>query len=212
MSTDASPAYFLPNTMGHIILSGMEEILGHDELNAVLNKARLDAWSEVHPPNDMSLEFPFTSLSRLMTALEELYGARGGRGLALRAGRASLKFGLRQFGEQLGLNDASFRLLPVSEKLSQGAELLAGLFNQFSDERVTVEISETHILWHIERCPVCWERKSQEPLCHLAVGLIQEALYWVSGGKNFIVEETACIARGDPACTIAINQQPLDGV
>jgi predicted hydrocarbon binding protein len=41
------------------------------------------------------------------------------------------------------------------------------------------------------------------------VGLLQESLYWLSGGKIFNVEETECIARGDPACTILIEKQPI---
>jgi predicted hydrocarbon binding protein len=48
-----------------------------------------------------------------------------------------------------------------------------------------------------------------DPACHLAVGLLQESLYWVSGGKIFNVQETHCIARGDPACTIAIGMTPI---
>ena len=39
--------------------------------------------------------------------------------------------------------------------------------------------------------------KAYDPVCHLAVGLLQEALYWVSGGKVFNVEEKTCIAAGD---------------
>jgi predicted hydrocarbon binding protein len=196
--------------MGRIILVGMEEILGIGDLNAVLQTAGLPGLSECYPPDDMRLDFSFSDLSRLQVALEQKYGARSGRGVALRSGRAGFKFGLRHFGQQLGLNEVSFRLLPMSEKLPRGAELLAGLFNEFSDQRVRVETCDTHILWHILRCPVCWERQSQEAICHLPVGLMQEALYWVSGGKYFLVEETACIAQGDPACTISINRQPLD--
>jgi predicted hydrocarbon binding protein len=211
MSTDPTPVYTLPNTMGRILLLGMQEILGTDGLNAVLSASGLPAWSGAYPPDDMRPEFAFSDLSRVGASLEKIYGERGGRGLALRAGRAAFKFGLRQFGEQLGLNDTGFRLLPLSEKLPKGAEVFAGLFNQVSDQRVRVETSETLILWHIERCPLCWERHSTDVLCHLAVGVLQEALYWLSGGKSFILQETACIARGDPACTIAIHRQPLDG-
>jgi predicted hydrocarbon binding protein len=211
MSADTTLAYTLPNKMGRILLLGMQEILGTQGLNAILSACELPAWSDTYPPDDMRREFAFSDLGRVQAALEQIYGPRGGRGLALRAGRAAFKFGLREFGEQLGLNDTSFRLLPLSEKLPRGAEIFAGLFNGFSDQRVRVETSETLILWHIERCPVCWERHSPDVLCHLAVGVLQEALYWLSGGKSFMVEETACIARGDPACTIAINRQPLDG-
>jgi predicted hydrocarbon binding protein len=211
MTANIPPAAYLPDKMGRILLLGMQEILGTSSLNALLDASGLPPLSESYPPDDMLLGFSFSDLSRLMAALESAYGASSGHGLALRAGRASFKFGLRQFAEQLGLNEPSFRLLPMSEKLPKAAELFAGLFNQFSDQRVRVETSATHILWHIERCPLCWGRHASQPLCHLGVGLLQEALYWVSGGKNFIVEETACLARGDPACTLLINRQPLDG-
>lgn len=50
---------------------------------------------------------------------------------------------------------------------------------------------------------------STAPSCHLAVGILQEALYWISSGKYFNVEETTCIAQGDSACTIEISKTPL---
>ena len=109
----------------------------------------------------------------------------------------------------LGLTEIAFRLLPLPTKLHTGVKTFADLFNKHTDQKVRVEEKDNKIFWHIERCPLCWERKAEEPICHLAVGLLQEALYWVSGGKVFNVEETACIARGDAACTIVIDQTPL---
>ena len=103
----------------------------------------------------------------------------------------------------------AFRLLPLSTKLHTGTKAFADLFNKHTDQKVRVEEKEDQIFWHIERCPLCWQRKADEPVCHLAVGLLQEALYWLSGGKIFNVEETACIARGDGACTIVIDRVPL---
>ena len=103
----------------------------------------------------------------------------------------------------------AFRLLPLPSKLHAGASAFAELFNNFTDQRVRVEEEDGTILWHIERCPLCWERKAQDPVCHLAVGLLQEALYWLSGGKVFNVEEKTCIAAGDQTCTIVIDQAPL---
>jgi predicted hydrocarbon binding protein len=40
--------------------------------------------------------------------------------------------------------------------------------------------------------------------------MLQEALFWLTGGKSFLVEETQCIARGDNACTIQLPRQPLE--
>jgi predicted hydrocarbon binding protein len=109
----------------------------------------------------------------------------------------------------LGITEMAFRLLPLPTKLRVGAKSFAELFNRHTDQRVRVEEQEARLLWHIERCPLCWGRQADEPVCHLAVGLLQESLYWLSGGKAFNVEEVACIARGDPACTISMDQAPL---
>jgi hypothetical protein len=38
---------------------------------------------------------------------------------------------------------------------------------------------------------------------------LQEALFWLSGGKVFNVEEKTCIAAGDETCTIVIDQTPM---
>jgi predicted hydrocarbon binding protein len=103
----------------------------------------------------------------------------------------------------------AYKLLPLPAKLSAGAKAFAELFNTFTDQRVRVEDDGRKLLWHIERCPLCWDRKTYEPACHLAVGLLQEALYWLSGGKVFNVEEETCIAAGDTICTIAIDQSPI---
>ena len=109
----------------------------------------------------------------------------------------------------LGLTEIAFRLLSLPTKLHTGTRTFADLFNKHTDQKVSLEDKDNKIFWHIERCPLCWERKADEPICHLAVGLLQEALYWLSGGKVFNVEETACIAQGDTTCTIVIEQTPL---
>ncbi len=208
--TGSGARYYYPNKMGRIILLGMEEVLGRNGLNAVLNTADLSNWIHHYPANNLDREFDFADLSAIQTALEKLYGPRGGQGVALRAGRASFKYGLREFGPMLGLTDLAFRLLPLSEKLYVGSGLFADIFNQFSDQRVSVADQESKIVWRIDRCPICWGRQSDTPVCHLAVGILQEALYWVSSGKYFCVEEIGCIACGDPACTIVIDKQPLE--
>ncbi len=206
---EPAPTYYYPNRMGRIVLLAIEEIIGRNGVNAVLNTASLHKYINNYPPPDQDLRVPFADISCLQSALEDMYGPRAGRGLALRAGRASFKYGLREFGPELGLTKLAFRLLPLPAKLKTGSQALAGLFNNFSHQRVKLEQDEKYIYWHIESCPVCWQRRTDSPSCHLAVGLLQEALYWVSGGKFFEVEETHCIARGDPRCSIVIDQNPI---
>ncbi len=206
---NSAPNFFYPNRVGRVVLLAMLEILGHEGVNVVLNLAYLPDYIDQYPAYNQDLKFSFDHVSRLQVALESAYGPRAGRGLSLRVGRACLKYGLREFGAELGMTDLAFRLLPLPTRLKVGSEALAGLFNQFLEQSVRLEVDEEHIYWHIERCPLCWERQAEGPCCALAVGLLQEALYWVSGGKYFMIEEKKCIACGDSTCTIVIDRTPM---
>ena len=205
----ASDIFYYPNRMGRIILLSMDEVMGRNGVNAVLKLASLSHLIENYPSDNTELAFPFKTLSGITDMLENAYGPHGGRGLALRVGRACFNYGVRQYGTQLGLTEMAFRLLPLPMKVSAGAKVFAELFNNFTDQCVRVEEADGKLLWHIDRCPLCWERRAQDPVCHLAVGLLQEALYWLSGGKVFNVEEQTCIATGDTTCTIVIDQTPI---
>jgi predicted hydrocarbon binding protein len=201
--------FFYSKRMGQAVLLAMEEILGRGGVNAVLNLVNLPAYINDLPANSRVLEFPFMHISLLQSGLESAYGPRAGRGLALRVGRAFLKYGLREFGPELGLTDLAFRLQPLQSKLKTCSEALAALFNGYTDQQVRLEMDKKSIHWLIERCPLCWERQAESPCCHFAVGLLQEAFFWVSGGKYFEVEEKKRIACGDSACTIWIDRTPM---
>ncbi len=201
--------FFYPQKMGRVILLGMEEVVGANALVAILQLASLDGFIRNYPPASAEKTIPFSLISQLQTSLELTYGPHGGRGVALRVGRASFKYGLKEYGSLLGLTEMAFRLLPLPTKLRTGAKTFADLFNKYTDQKVRVEEKNNQIFWHIEQCPLCWDRHVNEPICHLAVGLLQESLYWLSGGKVFNVEEVSCIARGDSTCTIAIDQTPI---
>jgi predicted hydrocarbon binding protein len=205
----SAPIHYYPNRMGRIVLLAMDEILGHRGGIAVLNLAHLPDLIDKYPAYDTDLKFPFDHVSRLQTAFESLYGNLAGRGLSLRVGRACLKYGLREFGPQLGVTSLTFRLLPLPTRLVFATEALAGLFNQSSSQHVHLDVEEEQIYWHIERCPLCSQRQTAAPCCDLAVGLLQETFYWVSGGKYYTVEEKKCIACGNSTCTIVIDRTPM---
>ncbi len=197
-----------PNKMGRILLMGMEEVMGRNGIAAVMNLANLRQYLNGYPPNNFDMGVPFNDTSRMIGALDEMYGIRGARGLSLRIGRACFRFGIKDFGPMLGIADLTFRVMPLTMKLRMGFEVFAEVFNKFSDHRVRLESDEENFYWIIERCGVCWHRSASAPACHLAVGILQEALFWVSGGQNFDVEEVACVAMGDTTCTIRISKQP----
>jgi len=206
----AVPSYYYSNRMARIYLQALEDILGKNGVNALLNLARLKHWINNYPPNNFEREVSFEDFAALNQALDDVYGPRGGRGLGIRGGRATFKYVLKEYGAMLGISDLALRLMPLGMKMRVGLGIMAETFNRSSDQVVRLEEDNERFYYHIDRCPVCWTRRSQTPICYVALGLLQESLVWVSGGKNISVVETNCIARGDPTCLFVIDKKPLD--
>jgi hypothetical protein len=198
------------NKMGSIFFQGMEEIIGQKAVNDALNSADLVHLVNNYPPYNLDSTFHMDEIGHVHNALERLYGLLGSQGLALRSGRACFKHGLREFGAQLGWTEKTFRLLPLNTKLRTAAILFADSLNAVDDPRVHIEENTTHLFLHIEHCPICWGRHTGTAACHLAVGVLQEALYWISSGKYFHVRETDCLAKGDLRCSMVIQKKPLE--
>lgn len=201
--------FFYPNRMGRIVLTAMEDIMGRHGVNATLNLAGLEARVDNYPPNNLDKAFAFRELSLIQESLDEMFGSRAGRALALRTGRETFKYALKDFMPVMGIADLAFRPLHLGIKIKIGLEVFAETFNKFTDQVVRLREDTDRHLWRIERCPVCWQRSTDSPCCHLAVGLLEESLSWVSNGRSFRVEEEACIAAGGDVCLISIYKKPL---
>jgi hypothetical protein len=200
---------FYPNKIANIALKALEDVMGKNGVNAILNLANLQHLIDNYPPSNLNREFDFAYFSAIWGALEEMYGPRGGRGLALRAGRATFAEGLRNFGALAGAGDLAFKVLPLHTKIKIGLPAMARIFTQTSDQHSTVEDKGDHFIYMIHKCPVCYGRHIEKPGCHIATGLIQEGLKWVSGGYDFRVVETKCIAIGNEACEFMIMKEPV---
>jgi ribosomal protein S27AE len=203
------PVHVNSRPTGRIAILAMQEILGQDGVDLVLELARSKKYHSSISASNPDLKFPFERISQIQTTLEQAYGPRAGRGLSMRVGRACLKYSLREFGCGLGITGLSFRLLPLPARIRVGCEALTGFINQFSDQRVSLDQDKGHFYFHIAPCPHCGDGQFKSPRCAVVVGFLQEALYWVSAGKYFLVEEKNCVVCGDPECTIAIDQTPL---
>ena len=86
---------------------------------------------------------------------------------------------------------------------------LAKIFTQISDQRTRVEYANDHILYAVDRCPACWGQQSKDPICFVATGLLEEGLRWISGGREYRVEEIECIAAGNDACIFTIENNSI---
>jgi predicted hydrocarbon binding protein len=211
MESIPKSGYYYPNKFALIMIEALEDVMGKNGLNAILNLANLGELIDNLPSDNLNKEFDFADVSAVNLALEEMYGPRGGRGLALRAGRATFEDSLKNFGALAGAGDLAFKVLPLDAKLRIGVPAVAKIFSQMSDQISSSVELENEFIYTIHRCPVCWGRSGEDkPVCFIATGLLQAALVWVSGGKEFRVNESKCVAMGHEVCEFVIQKAPVE--
>ena len=199
-----------PNKWARIILTSAEEVMGPQGVRSMLNMAKIPEYIDNYPPDNMKKEFSFEGVGQLQQAIWDMYGNRGARVFAVRAGEQSFKVGLAQFKSVATAAQVAMKVGSLEGKVKLGLEFFSKFFNTVSDQHVEVDEDEKHWIWRITRCPVCWERKSEEAVCHLAIGVLQAALAWVTEGKKFRLLETECKAKGDENCVIKIEKVPVE--
>ncbi len=206
---DSGECYF-SNKLGRIFILSLEEILGKTCLNDLMRSAELNAIIDQIPPDNFDREFSSKYIARLYTALQKLYGSNAGYGLALRAGRISFKYWLRELGPILGISNLSFRLLPLNMKIKSSFLAFTDLINHCSDQIVFFEQKPDAYYWHTTRSPSYWGQNGDCAYCYFTIGSLQEAMFWISGGKNFQVEEITNIPQEKQVCTIRIDRKPIN--
>jgi bacteriochlorophyll 4-vinyl reductase len=205
----APSGYYLANRMGKLFLAAMEESIGRNGLNALLNLTNMGHYIQSPPFDDLELGFDIAQVSNLYRALETIYGPRGARGLALRSGRA-LFDGIHDSLEiPTGINDLAFRVLPLQTRLRIAIPALARALTQHSDQICRVEDKGQHYDFTIERCANCWGFQSAQPVCFMTVGMLQEASSFYSRGQEFRVAQTSCRAMGADTCVFQIDKEPI---
>lgn len=200
---------YYPNRIARHFFLAMEDVMGRGGLGMVLNLAKQDSYIEQYPPDNLAKDFDFTSMAAIQIALENTYGVRGGRGMALRIGRAAFSQGMKNFGALAGISDPAFRALPRDERCRLGLRALADIFTKFSDQHSSVEEDTEAFRFIVQQSPMAWGRTSDKPVCHALAGILQECLRWASNGYEYIIYETACRACGESKCVFTINKTPI---
>lgn len=201
----SAPQIACTSEMGRLMADGIERVIGQTGAQAVNRLAGLSSGGAAG-----SLELPSVELAALQVALEEVYGTRGGRGIALRAGRAIFA-SLRHAHEgALGWDQVKFRLQPAPLRLTNGFISLAGLLGELTGTEFAVTQGEDRWQMQAPQCPFCWQRETDDPACPFWVGLVQEYFLFASSGKFHSVSEVECRAAGGDACIIQVENPSLD--
>jgi hypothetical protein len=204
-----SNQYFYPNVWGRSILTAAEEILGEKGVNALLNLAGLPQYIGNFPPDNIKKEFPFEHVASIQAALREMYGTKGARVFATKGGEQTFNHSLEKYDKVQKAAQAAMAVGSARTRLKTGLLFFAKFFNTVSDQKVRVEEDATHWKWIIEVCPMCHGQKSDEPICHLAVGVLNAASNWATGGEVLRIKAERCIAAGSDVGVILL-EKPAD--
>lgn len=200
---------YYPNRFGRLFLLAIENVLGKGGLDAAVSMAAIQTYEHRLPADDLECQFDFAYLAAINTGLEEMYGVRGGRGMALRIGRSWFASGLKDFGMLAGLAHPAFQALPQDQRAEMGLQALLATFAKHGDQRGTLTADSSSFQVTIPNSPMAWGRSSDKPLCHALVGMLQGCLHYASGGYEYHVYERECSAVAGSACIFVINRKPI---
>ena len=192
------------NTIMRQALLSSEEVMGTNGLHAVLRASALTRFIDNLPANDLEPAIKSSEYAGLMRAIEEFYG-RASKGMLRRIGKASFQYGVREQAALLGIAGVAVKLLPERQRIKF---ILNGLANALKKTNPEVDAwvdEQGDTLAYVEKtCSICWGRQSDQPICHLYVGSVSEAVLWVTGIEHEVVE-THCVAKGDDYCRFEVG-------
>ena len=201
--TSDSAVFPCSDQFGHLMLEGAREIIGQAGVNAVVNRAQV-----LYADGPMN-GGKTASAGHIQSALEELYGQRGGQGVALRAGRSGFNHLLRTDGKEMGLTETNFRMLPSQARIYMGLQLLAQKLSAMIARTVQVEEHGAYWLWRMENELQPGSEGVAQSRCFFIIGFLQEYLMWASGGKYHNVQEVAQVDEPGKMCLIQLEKNSL---
>lgn len=201
--------FYYPNRIARAYLRGMQATLGPGDYASILEITELAEYLAEAPPDTMDRHFDFVYFTALNQGLESLFGARGGRSMALRIGRAWFEQGMNRFGAFAALDHPAFKALPLAQRAQIALQALVKIFSEHTDQITSMRDQDMHYEISIDTSPMIWGRQTDLPVCHSLVGLFQATLQAASGGYEYHVVETTCHAVGQDLCIFHINKKPI---
>ncbi len=199
------PDAVIVNALVRQALVAAQEVMGQNGLNTVLRTSHLERFIDNFPPEDMQPGVKTSEYARLNEAIEAFYG-RGARGMLRRIGKASFQYAVREQSGLMGLAGAALKLMPQKQRIRFILNQMLGALKKTNPQVDGWVEEKDGVIAYCERtCGICYGRKSEQPICHLYVGSIGEAVRWATD-TNFDIRETHCVAKGDEYCRFEVGE------
>ncbi len=206
MTSIPKSGYSYPNHAARTFLVELENLVGKNGVSALLNSAHLEAWITALPADDGERGVDFAEFSALLAALDDLYGPRGGRGLARRAGWAAFPQIIARMDALKPLADLPTRHDPWRR---EAAARTAGVGRCLqSGQRPAVHVSpkterRSSSASSAARHAGVGRRKTARRAPR-SPGFSTSASTGCSAASQPAIEETECLAHGGTACSFRL--------
>ncbi len=193
------------NALVRQALVSAQEVMGENGLNAVLRSVGLERFVGNFPPSDTNPGIKTVEYAKFNEAIESFYG-RGGKGMLRRIGKASFQYGVREQGALMGVAGAALKLMPQKGRIKFVLNAMANALKKTNPQvDAWVEEEGDKIAYCESTCAICLGRHSDQPVCHLYVGSVAEAVRWATEQEYEIIE-THCVAKGDKYCRFEVGE------
>lgn len=193
----------LPNARLRRVLLGIQDVMGTSGLATITRQAGLAHYAANLPPDNGQLELFVSDYAALIQAIENYYG-RGARGTLTRIGASAFKELVKSRPVIRWLHVVMCRLLPRRQR----QRWVLGWLARSMGGQVTVEVVQRRLRLSDHTSAATLGRQRETEICWLTQGEIMEALQWATG-REHVVTEIACKAKGDPLCQFEIGE-PLE--
>lgn len=202
----------IPNSFLHFTLRAIEEIMGTNGLNSILNMTGLSKFSNNFPPNNEEIESDAVDIGKLIKGAIDLIGQNGVKAILQNAGRSGYRMSLNENPELMDALAAELKKLPTDR--DRIASLMGAITYDanriFGEQHQELVGLEDGFEVRIAECEWCWGIAGMgRPVCFAELGLEEEAIFWATG-RHYNVTEIACRAMGAERCIFHIAGRPRD--
>jgi predicted hydrocarbon binding protein len=193
----------IANTLYRQTLLAIRQVLGEQGAKDIYHAAKLDAYLNKLPPDNLQRTLSAIEYANLMQIIETTYREEG-PSILRRIGKASFHVILR---EQPSWMSTAKRVLSLWVSGNRAQFMLEAIVDAqrktYPNTEIWMEEKNGGLAYIDQNCLVCYGRQSSHTVCHLTSGYLREAIQWATE-MEFEVQETDCIAKGDAYCRFKI--------
>jgi len=146
-------------------------------------------------------------VAKLSEGIEAIFGKNGARAILLQVGRMQAKWGVE---ENPDIAKAALEAMSGMSEHDRAKTILtytAHTVGQQLDAETWIEEEGDDFLYKDRAATHCFNRRADVPVCHTAAGFLAGLVVWAVGNTGWKVEETGCMAMGQPLCTYRVYRE-----